>query len=148
LTDFASIVNFLQVFPYSDPIIFERDILRPWQTRQGTNPQGFLRLKVLVRAITISRTKTVIDLPPRIDKIHHLNFTEAEREKYESIKMKSRALLEEAILSGRNGKRTMNALWLLNILRLVCNHGLLTEHSLDERSTSTGFYAQSKATNP
>jgi SWI/SNF-related matrix-associated actin-dependent regulator of chromatin subfamily A3 len=136
LTDFASIVNFLQAYPYSDPRAFERDILKPWQKRQGTDPQGFLRLKSLVRAITISRTKSVIDLPPRIDQIHHLNFTDAEREQYESIKVRSRALLEEAISSGQNGGRTMNALWLLNILRLVCNHGLLTEHSLDEKPTS------------
>jgi SWI/SNF-related matrix-associated actin-dependent regulator of chromatin subfamily A3 len=98
-------------------------------------------LKGLVRAITISRTKSVIDLPPRIDKIHHLNFTEAELEQYNSIKVKYGLLLEETISSGRNGGRTMNALWLLNVLRLVCNHGLLTEHSLDGRLISAGFQA-------
>jgi len=125
----------LQVYPYSDQKTFEEEIIRPWQNRHGTDAQGFLRLKTLVRAITISRTKAVVQLPPRVDEIHHLDFTVAEREKYEAAKTRSRALLEEAISSGNQGGKTLNALWLLNILRLICNHGLLAQ-STPEKKTS------------
>jgi SWI/SNF-related matrix-associated actin-dependent regulator of chromatin subfamily A3 len=137
LPDFASIVRFLQVYPYADQETFEQDILKPWQNRQGTDLQGFLRLKALVRAIAISRTKAVVNLPPRLDEIHHLNFAGSERKKYESVKFNFRALLEEAISSSKRGGKPINTLWLLNVLRLVCNHGVLTQHSLDRRSACT-----------
>jgi SWI/SNF-related matrix-associated actin-dependent regulator of chromatin subfamily A3 len=135
LADFASIVRFLRVHPYSDQKVFEEEIFKPWQSRHNTNAEGFLRLKTLVRAITISRTKAVVKLPPRVDEVHHLNFTPAEREKYDAAKFQSRARLEEAISSGSQGGKTFNALWLLNILRLICNHGLLTQPSLERKVT-------------
>ena len=86
-----------------------------------------------MRAITISRTKAVVKLPSRVDEIHHLNFSTAEREKYDAAKTQSRVLLEEAISSGNQGSRTFNALWLLNILRLICNHGLLAQSGLESK---------------
>ena len=88
-----------------------------------------------MRAITISRTKAVVQLPPRVDEIHHLNFTPAEREKYEAAKTQSRTLLEEAISSGNQGGKTFNALRLLNILRLICNHGLLAQSTVENKTS-------------
>lgn len=131
LADFASIVKFLQVHPYSDHQTFEEELFRPWQNRSGTDAQGFLRLKTLVRAITISRTKDVVELPPRVDEIHHLNFTKTEMEKYEAAKNTSMTLLEEAISSSNGGGKSFNALRLLNRLRLICNHGVLDQCASD-----------------
>jgi SNF2 family DNA or RNA helicase len=130
-------VKFLQVHPYCEQKTFEEEIFKPWQNDRGTNAQGFLRLKTLVRAITISRTKNVIKLPPRVNEIHHLNFTPAERERYEAAKFQSRALLEDAISSGNKGYKTFNALRLLNILRLICNHGVLVQSTLGKGSPQT-----------
>jgi SWI/SNF-related matrix-associated actin-dependent regulator of chromatin subfamily A3 len=127
LIDFASIVKFLKVYPYCDQKIFDKEILGPWQSRHGADPQGFLRLKTLVRAITIRRTKSVVQLPPRVDEIHHLDFAPVEREKYEAAKMQSRILLEEATSSGNQETKKFNIFRLLNILRLICNHGLLAQ---------------------
>jgi SWI/SNF-related matrix-associated actin-dependent regulator of chromatin subfamily A3 len=127
----------LQVHPYSDQKTFEEEIFKPWQNRQGTDAQGFLRLKTLVRAITISRTKAVVQLPPRVDQVHHLNFTSAERERYELAKTQSRVLLDEAISSGNQGGKTFNALWLLNNLRLICNHGLLARSTFENKAAQT-----------
>jgi SWI/SNF-related matrix-associated actin-dependent regulator of chromatin subfamily A3 len=123
LTDFASIVKFLQVYPYSEDRVFEDDISRPWQ---NGDPQGFLRLKTLVRSITIGRNKSVVCLPPRIDEIRYLDFTQEEHQKYELAKIQTVAMLEEAISSTNQQKNTFNALERLNTLRLICSHGLLT----------------------
>lgn len=41
--------------------------------------------------------------------------------------MQSRTLLEEAISSGNQENKTFNVFRLLNILRLICNHGLLAQ---------------------
>ncbi|KAI9640654.1 hypothetical protein NHQ30_010958 [Ciborinia camelliae] len=137
LTDLASIVRFLRVYPYSDKQTFIDEILRPFQNCSTSNAQGFLRLKTLVRAITISRTKAVVHLPPRIDEIHHLNFTAVEREKYENEKIQANRLLEEAISSGNPIGKTFNRLSLLNRLRLICNHGILDFNSENESSQNS-----------
>jgi SNF2 family DNA or RNA helicase len=123
LTDFASIVKFLQVYPYSEDGVFEDDISRPWQKE---DPQGFLRLKTLVRTIAISRTKAVVNLPPRMDEIHHLDFSSEERQKYDSARLQTVAILQAAISSANQRRNTFNALKRLNMLRLICSHGLLT----------------------
>ncbi|TAQ86370.1 hypothetical protein B7494_g5289 [Chlorociboria aeruginascens] len=93
--------------------------------------------KQLDLAITISRTKAVVQLPSRIDKIHRLNFSPAEQEKYDTANTQSRVLLEEAISSGNQGGKTFNALWLLNILRLICNHGLLAQSTVESKISQT-----------
>jgi SWI/SNF-related matrix-associated actin-dependent regulator of chromatin subfamily A3 len=72
-------------------------------------------------------------LPPRIDEVHYIDFAPAEREKYEAAKNQSRVLLDEAICSGDKIGKTFNALGLLNILRLICSHGLLARSALERK---------------
>lgn len=126
LSDFASIVKFLQVYPYCIDTVFQEDISGTWQ--RG-DPKGFLRLKILVRSITISRTKAVVYLPPRIDEVHHLDFSPEERHEYEFAKDQMVSMLEEAISTGGQQRNRFNALSRLNILRLICSHGLLARKS-------------------
>ena len=121
LTDFSSILKFLRVYPYCDQKIFDEEISHPWHL---ANREGFLKLKCLVRAITISRTKTVIKLPARVDEIHHLEFSSEESDGYNAAKKETIALFEEAISSDRQGGKTFNALTRLNFLRIFCNLGL------------------------
>lgn len=130
LSDFASIVAFLRVHPYSDQVSFNEEILQPWQSNSSL---GFLRLRTLVRAITIARTKAVVHLPPRDDFIHHLDFASTERQIYEDAKRHTVAMLQNAASSSHAGT-TVNALQRLNNLRLICSHGLLTQSYLTSQS--------------
>ncbi|KAH6710614.1 SNF2 family N-terminal domain-containing protein [Leptodontidium sp. MPI-SDFR-AT-0119] len=127
LSDFASIVTFLQVHPYSDQVTFDEEISKPWRRDDSL---GFLRLKTLVRAITIARTKAVVHLPPREDFIHHMNFTSNERQIYEDAKRHTVTLLRNAASSSFETRTTVNALQRLNVLRLICSHGLLSQSYL------------------
>jgi SWI/SNF-related matrix-associated actin-dependent regulator of chromatin subfamily A3 len=127
LADFASIVQFLQVYPYSDQRTFETDISKPWQR---SDPDGFLRLKTLVRSITISRTKAVVNLPPRNDQIHHLEFTPEERARYDLVRSQTASVLGAAISFRKNPESlAVNPLQRLNALRRICNHGLVAQES-------------------
>lgn len=119
----------LRVYPYADKRIFTGDMSRPFQNCRTSDAQGFLRLKTLVRAITLSRTKAVIDLPHRVDEIHHLNFTPAERDKYEAEKTRVKGLLEEVVPTENPVGRTFNALTSLNLLRSIYNHGIIETNS-------------------
>ncbi|KAG4433796.1 hypothetical protein IFR05_010710 [Cadophora sp. M221] len=127
LSDFASIITFLQVHPYSDQVTFDEEISKPWRRDDSS---GFLRLKTLVRAITIARTKAVVHLPPREDFIHHMDFTLDERQIYEDAKKHTVTLLRNAASSSFETRKTVNALQRLNVLRLICSHGLLSQSYL------------------
>ena len=83
-------------------------------------------LKAVVDMVSLCRTKKVVDLPNRIDKVHYLEFNTIERQAYDSVKFQTAQLLEEAIATDLSRKGTyLNALQWLNSLRLICNHGLL-----------------------
>jgi SWI/SNF-related matrix-associated actin-dependent regulator of chromatin subfamily A3 len=126
LTDLASILEFLKAYPFSNPKYFESEILQPWH--RG-DQQGVLRLKRLVNLITLCRTKAVVDLPKRIDQIHHLDFSLAEHKAYESAKSRTTEMLKEAVSIDYTKRVTyLNALQWLNNLRLICNHGVI-QHS-------------------
>ncbi|KAH7308821.1 SNF2 family N-terminal domain-containing protein [Rhexocercosporidium sp. MPI-PUGE-AT-0058] len=127
LTDFASIVKFLRVYPYNKQENFDEHISRPW--RRGDD-QGYLRLKILVRAITIARSKAVVDLPQRQDFIHHLDFTTQELRMHEDTKRQTVALLQDTISCSGPARTTFNALQRLNTLRLICSHGQLAQFNI------------------
>lgn len=124
LSDFQSLLAFLLVYPYCKQADFDEDISRPWQRGEK---DGFLRLKTLVKAITISRTKAVVNLPTRKDEIHHLEFTPEERLAYETARARTVQTLQTANLSDDQSPTTFNALQHLNILRLICSHGLMAQ---------------------
>jgi hypothetical protein len=58
-----------------------------------------------------------------VDEIHHLEFSPAEREAYETAKKESLTFLEKATLGGSGG--TMAFLACLNMLRRMCSNGVL-----------------------
>ena len=123
LSDLASIFKFLRVYPFGDPRVFDLEISQPWLR---ADQQGILRLKTLVNFITLCRTKAVVDLPKRFDQVHLLEFSPEENEIYESAKMRTAQLLDNAIAINYTQRGTyLNALKWLNALRLICNHGVM-----------------------
>jgi SWI/SNF-related matrix-associated actin-dependent regulator of chromatin subfamily A3 len=123
VTDFASLLEFLQLYPFSIPRVFDEHIARPWLKSGGD--RDISSMKKLVNCISLCRTKSIIDLPKREDLIHHLDFSAEEHEFYNTVKEGVLRKLNEAVGSTpvRPGQY-LNALQWLNELRLVCNHGL------------------------
>ena len=64
-----------------------------------------------------------------MDEIHHLDFSPFERSAYDQAKQSTVKMLEDAISSGNQGQTTFNALQRLNVLRLICSHGVLAQAS-------------------
>lgn len=115
------------MYPYCEQETFDDHISRPW--RRG-DERGFTRLKKLVRAITIARTKAVVDLPERQNFIYHLDFSSNEFFLHEDAKEQTVALLHQAVSSSGQARATFNALQRLNTLRLICSHGELAQSYL------------------
>jgi SWI/SNF-related matrix-associated actin-dependent regulator of chromatin subfamily A3 len=123
LTDLASIIEFLRVFPFSDPETFNIEISQPLQE---SDQQGLLRLKKLVNAVTLCRRRATIDLPSRTDETHRLTFTNSEQDLYNSAQASTAGMIENAMPEDITQRELyLNALRWLNKLRLICNHGVI-----------------------
>lgn len=123
LMDLAANLKFLRVYPFDDLATFEQEILQPWLRCE---PDGLLRLRLLVKSIALCRSNSMANLPMRFDQIHHLEFSPAEADLYETTKRGTDSFLEEAITANRKRQGSnLNGLRWLNSLQLICNHGVM-----------------------
>jgi SWI/SNF-related matrix-associated actin-dependent regulator of chromatin subfamily A3 len=84
LGDLVTICQFLRVYPYHDPRKFDSDTTAIWKA--GQNTIAVARLKRLLRCILLRRSKGIVDLPRRIDKVISLCLSDKERSHYNSVK--------------------------------------------------------------
>ncbi|TVY43285.1 putative ATP-dependent helicase [Lachnellula subtilissima] len=119
-SDLGSLLEFLQISPFSNPKIFDKEVIKPWEKSKDRT-----RLKKLVKCISLCRSKCVVDLPPRQDIIRNLKFNFEEQELYNKVKESTIRKLDTALSSNPlHPGQYLNALQWLNELRLLCNHGL------------------------
>jgi SWI/SNF-related matrix-associated actin-dependent regulator of chromatin subfamily A3 len=119
------------VYPFSDPHIFDVEISKPWQE---SDQQGVLSLKKLVNSVTLCRSRAAINLPKRVDEIHRLEFSAAERTIYNSARDQTALMLENAICEDYTQRGLyLNALRWLNTLRYICNHGVVSMKQKDPK---------------
>jgi SWI/SNF-related matrix-associated actin-dependent regulator of chromatin subfamily A3 len=122
LTDFLGLFRFLHFKPYDDAQAFDDDILDFWRSKsvdEATNT-----FKKLLSCIMIRRTKTILELPSRVDKVIRVAFDPQEEEYYGRIERPLTEMLDEAA-EGQNSPSGswLNAIQQINKLRLVCNLG-------------------------
>ena len=123
LADLASLLRFIGAYPYSDLSKFEVDIARKW--KQGAEDVAISRLKQLLGYIMLRRSANAIELPPRHDLVHKLDFNTQERAVYDAAKAEFVRSLDEQLFSGVPEKGAyMNALQRINRLRRICNLGV------------------------
>lgn len=134
VTDLGSLLEFLHVYPFSNPKIFDTEVIKPWL--KSVTPD-ISRLKKLINCTSLCRTKEIINLPKREDKIYNLEFSLEEREYYDKIKALTIQQIGDALSScpTRPGQY-INALQRLNELRFICNHGM--EHSTRKQNPMLG----------
>lgn len=126
--DLGSLLEFLELYPFSHPKVFESEVIKPWLKSED---RDISRLRQLIKYISLCRTKHIIDLPKRKDKIHYLDLSGEEQEFYDMVEGRTVQKLDEALSSNPLAPgKYLNALEWLNELRLICNHGLM--HSRKE----------------
>jgi SWI/SNF-related matrix-associated actin-dependent regulator of chromatin subfamily A3 len=122
LTDLVALFQFLRLHPYSDPKVFDADIVQLWKHESAA---AIERLKKLIACIAIRRSSSTIDLPERTDQVHYLDFSPAERDRYEEVRAPTVELLDQAIESGTwQSSLYLHALQGINALRIICNLGV------------------------
>ncbi|CZR65227.1 uncharacterized protein PAC_15127 [Phialocephala subalpina] len=124
VTDFSSLLEYLKIYPFSNPKVFDTEIAKPWLNKTGD--KDITRMKKLVNCMSLCRTKAIIDLPRRQDSIRKLSFSPEEQEYYDKVKEGTIRKLDAAISTNPlQPGQYLNALQWLNELRLICNHGLV-----------------------
>lgn len=126
LDDYGSLLTFIGIAPFANKLIFDFWIAKPLLTGQ---PEGLVRLRRLVTSTCLRRTKDGIHedlkLPPRIEKECMVCMDYEDQELYNFFKTKASGFVS-VFFSNENmetSHRTSHILPLINILRLICNHG-------------------------
>ncbi len=147
VTDFSSLLEYLKIYPFSNPKIFDVEITKPWLKSEVKDVS---RLKKLVNCVSLCRTKAIIDLPRRDDEVHNLEFSPEEQEHYDNAKDGTIKQIDDALSSNpMQPGQYLNALQWLNELRLLCNHGLAhtkREHRKPSAPTPQDTQTWNKAT--
>ena len=118
--DFGSLLQFLRVYPFDNPSSFTHEIA-DW-IRCG-DEKGMKRLRLLVSAICLRRTKTCLGLPPRKNEIQSVDFNSEEKQLYETCKQSTVEFIEHVFKEDGKLKSFATVIQLILRLRQICNHG-------------------------
>ena len=112
--DLVSLLNFLKV-----PLVYhDNRQAKALFKDSGADPY----IRGLISSICLRRPKTAIELPSRVDKIHHVTFETGEARHYNAMNDAIVATLEHGL--GDNDLSTYsNILAKINTLRQICNLG-------------------------
>lgn len=132
LSDLTSLLQFLRAHPYDDATTFEAHIVEPW--KRGNEEVAIQRLKKLFTALALRRSKSVVELPARLNVKRTLDFTAGEIAQYREAEASISTVLDGAIRSGRcTAGLYANALQRINRLRMICNLGAFVKYAKEER---------------
>lgn len=118
--DFGSLLQFLQVYPFNNSASFTHEIA-DW-IRCG-DEKGMKRLRLLVSAICLRRTKDCLGLPPRQNENQPVVFNSEEKVLYETCKQSTVEFIELVLKEDGKPKSFATVIQLILRLRQICNHG-------------------------
>ncbi|XP_051556684.1 helicase-like transcription factor [Myxocyprinus asiaticus] len=126
LKDLYMLLSFLKLKPFDVKEWWNRIIQRP--VNMGDRV-GLKNLQVLVKGITLRRTKTskvggrtVVQLPERRVFVQHVTLSEEEREEYEQVKREGRNIIGSYFQEGTVMTNYADVLAILVHLRQYCCH--------------------------
>ena len=115
--DFGALVGFLRVYPFESPVQFHTNFVSSIQ--KGDN-RGIGRLKALVQAISLRRTKQSVygelSLGPRVERVQSVKLSEGERALYTIVK-------RSWGYAASNSGSIRSIFQTIMKLRQICNHG-------------------------
>jgi hypothetical protein len=123
LLDFHGLFRFLHFTPYDDPKVFDDHITNIWRLKPVD--EAAETFKALLSCIMIRRTKAILDLPSRDDRLMRVPFSHEEEKHYRQIEQPVVEILDRTTNnSSQPHVPWMTAIQQINKLRLVCNLGV------------------------
>ncbi|RMJ16006.1 hypothetical protein CDV36_004313 [Fusarium kuroshium] len=152
LDNYGALLSFLRIPPFVEKSKFDHWISNPVRDER---PDGFPKLRILVQATCLRRTKQSINhshkLPSRTEKIERVDLSREDREIYKffsatATRIASGSFQDEGNMrsTDMNGKK--NVLPIINFLRRICNHGedLLPDSAVETWRLSQGGLVDSQ----
>lgn len=118
--DFGTLLQFLRVYPFDNASSFTHEIA-DW-IRCG-DQKGMKRLRLLVSAICLRRTKDCLGLPPRKNETQPVDFNSEEKHLYEICKRSTIEFIELVFKEDGRLNSFATVIQLILRLRQICNHG-------------------------
>jgi SWI/SNF-related matrix-associated actin-dependent regulator of chromatin subfamily A3 len=117
IEDFGALVGFLRVYPFDSPGQFHTNFVS--SIRKGNNI-GIERLKALVQAISLRRTKKSVfgelSLGPRVERVQSVELNKEEKALYTIVK-------RSWTYAAGNSRSIRNIFQTITKLRQICDHG-------------------------
>ncbi|KAK2764390.1 hypothetical protein FQN54_009084 [Arachnomyces sp. PD_36] len=125
LDDYGALLGFLRVPPFMNKASFDHWLVHPISNNK---PEGLRRLKKLIEATCLRRTKDTLKneltLPPRVYREEIIELDRPERELYNFFKIRISGVAAGLFSDeGPSSQHKGNILTLINILRMICDHG-------------------------
>ncbi|QSZ37141.1 hypothetical protein DSL72_009235 [Monilinia vaccinii-corymbosi] len=132
ITELYSLIKFLRIRPYNSWPAFVKDFgcLSKGSRHSDEHISNTMkRLQGVLKAILLRRTKKsqvdgkpIINLPPKVEEIAHVVFSNDEQDYYQSLENKTQLQFNKYKKAGTVGKNYSNILVLLLRLRQCCCH--------------------------
>ncbi|KAI1079678.1 SNF2 family N-terminal domain-containing protein [Whalleya microplaca] len=130
LDDYGALLTFIKVNPFSKKSMFDYWITSPVKEKKLGSLE---KLKNLVRATCLRRTKAScavsLDLLKPVEEIQYVDLSKEDQEIYTFFKKKTADIamgnhLIRGVRANEGAPKEGNILSLINILRLICDHGI------------------------
>ncbi|QDS76077.1 hypothetical protein FKW77_006002 [Venturia effusa] len=122
LADIGALFAFIRAHPFDSLATFKRYISVPFEESPERRATACHSLSLLLDSICLRRTKDLLHLPDRVDRLRELEFTEDERIQYEQTKRTMNRALRHRV--GESFVKNRFGMFQVQLqLRILCNHG-------------------------
>ncbi|KAL3417170.1 SNF2 family domain-containing protein [Phlyctema vagabunda] len=131
VVELYSLIHFLRIRPYNEWTRFQQafGVLTKASRGRHDMDNAMQKLQAVLKAILLRRTKTslidgkpIINLPPKIEEVQHVVFSDDEQNFYNALESKTKVQFNKYMKAGTVTKNYANILVLLLRLRQCCCH--------------------------
>lgn len=122
LDDIGALFAFIRAHPFHNLATFKRFISTPFEESEERRATASHSLTLLLDSLCLRRTKDLLHLPDRVDKVRELEFTVQERAQYDQTKSTMNRALRQRV--GDSFVKSRFGMFQVQLqLRILCNHG-------------------------
>ncbi|KAF2096253.1 hypothetical protein NA57DRAFT_11514, partial [Rhizodiscina lignyota] len=122
LDDIGALFSFIRVHPFDSIANFRRHISIPYEENGERRDIALQSFALLLDSTCLRRTRDLLQLPNRHDRLHVINFTDQERDQYNQTKKIMNRTLRQRV--GDSFVKSRFGMFQIQLqLRIFCNHG-------------------------
>jgi len=152
LEDIGALFSFIRARPFDSMAVFRRFIVLPFNETEEREKVASERLSRLIDSVCLRRTRDLLDLPERQERVREIIFSPEEQQQYDLTKDIMDRTIKEQV--GDITRKSIFGMFQAQLqLRLLCNHGtfqrLYSWHKrclIDEKEDALSSLGQSAET--